>query len=187
MYLNTLVNKNRCMSNLYNIEYEIILLSRLMSIYKNEFIDERIGDQNLESTIANMINYFNTALCNNSSDVVEAVAQGYMHLLDYWIKSEYGIEIQTIHYFLLNPLKAVLLKGEDIFSQTGAIHWLYFLLRGSVEQGYNELFKFLYSFIIDLLSQVNVIVEDYFVCISYLIQNGGIERMAKHILPIVEW
>ena len=165
------------MSGLLNTEYEVILLTNLISMWE--------GNKNNESTIDNIVSYLNVALCQDSSGVAEAVAQWYMHILEYLIIPKFGVNIQTIWDLLLNPL-STLFNGEDRISQKGAIHCLFFILRGSKDENRRELFRFLYKFIIKHFIGSAVINEEYFDWISYWIQYGRVNNIARYVVPIID-
>ena len=107
-----------------------------------------------------IVDHINTCLCTDLYSVHESVAQWYMHLLEYCIHPKYGIDIPKINELVLDPLRGILIGGEDVIAQHGAAHWIYFLVRGSYESGYTELFKYMYKYFLDIFTHLNLENEE---------------------------
>lgn len=123
---------------------EITALNHLIFLNGQDFIDPRSKVNTLESTVKKVTDLYKIALSVESAPVHRAVAQGYIHILESWIKPKYGLEIIKIEEMLITPLLSTLELGEDKIWQIGAVHWYYFLVKAAHENGYQELLKILY-------------------------------------------
>ena len=143
IYLQQMLSKKLAKRKLLNHEMEISALNHLIHIWGRNFIDPR-GSQTLESTIRKVTDTYLLSLSIDSAPTHRAVAQGYIHLLESWIKQEYGLKISKIHELLVSSLEKAIWGGDDKVAQFGAAHWFYFLVRAANEKGYIELWKYLY-------------------------------------------
>lgn len=128
-----------------NFELEITALNQLIYLNGADFIDPRSKANTLESTITKIIDLYRVALSVDSEQVHSAVAQGFMHILESWIKPKYGIDIIKIEEMLITPLELIINSGEDKIAQVGAAYCYYFLVKAAFENKYTELYDYLYA------------------------------------------
>lgn len=96
------------------------------------------------------------------------------------------MQIERINQLLLLPLSDIVLGGGNTVAEAGAVHTIYFLVRGAYEQGNSELFKYMYVFYLEIFTQINLYNEDFINCMAYLIQNGGIKPVVEYVSQLID-
>lgn len=110
-----------------------------------DYIDPRKKGSTLESTLRDTVEMYILALHTDSVAVHKAVAQGFMHILEYCIVPKFGISLEKIEELVIAQLNTAISSGDDKVAQLGAIYCMYFLVKGSVEKKYTKLAKYLYE------------------------------------------
>lgn len=144
-YWQQLLNKGLTRKGFANLEMEIKALNHLVYVNGIDFVDPRKPTNTLESTIINTVNVYIVALSWPDQGTHQAVAQGFAHLIESWIKPKFGIELAKIQDLLITPLEKAISSGDNKIAQLGAWHCFYFLIRACFENKYTKLNKYLYG------------------------------------------
>ena len=115
---------------------EISVLNHLIHIWGSNFIDPR-GSQTLKSIIHKVTDTYLLSLNIDSAPTHRAIAQGYIHLLESWIKQEYGLKISKIHELLVKFLASVFHNKHEKECHKDqiscCISWIFFPITESLD------------------------------------------------------